>query len=224
MSKNKVTHLKKLQSGLAIYKTGNSQYWFARILIPKTKKYVRKSTKEKSRVSAEEVAYEILSDFKSNQGKYTHHNSLTSFKSYAARLSEHQKSMVGEERSERFLLDDLKIIERQGDGLNAFFGSKEVTDITTPLMREYFILLDQNREKPLAATTKNKHGVVIRKVLKLAAEEGVIPSVPLIPKFSIKDNPRVTFTEKEYKKFTQGIKSAAERGDVIRGNRLTSEF
>lgn len=224
MSKNKVTHLKKLQSGLAIYKTGNSQYWFARILIPKTKKYVRKSTKEKSRISAEEVAYEILSDFKSNQGKYTHHNSLTSFKSYAARLSEHQKSMVGEERSERFLLDDLKIIERQGDGLNAFFGSKEVTDITTPLMREYFILLDQNREKPLAATTKNKHGVVIRKVLKLAAEEGVIPSVPLIPKFSIKDNPRVTFTEKEYKKFTYGIKSAAERGDVIRGNRLTSEF
>jgi hypothetical protein len=129
--------------------------------------------------------------------------------------------MVGQERSERFLLDDLKLIERQSDGLNAFFGSKEVTDITTPLMRDYFSLLDQNREKPLAAITKNKHDVVIRKVLKFAAEEGVIASIPLIPKFSVKDNPRVTFTETEYRKFVQGIKNAADRGDIIRGNRLS---
>ena len=55
MSKNKVTHLKKLQSGLAIYKTGNSQYWFAPILIPKTKKYVRKSSKEKSTNSGDSI-------------------------------------------------------------------------------------------------------------------------------------------------------------------------
>ena len=91
-------------------------------------------------------------------------------------------------------------------------------------MREYFNVLDQKRETPIAATTKNKHGVVIRKVLKVAAEEGVIPSIPLIPKFSIKDNPRVTFTETEYKKFLQGIKRVALKGDVIRGNRLTEEF
>ena len=86
MSKNKVTHLKKLQSGLAIYKTGNSKNWFARILIPKTKKYIRKSTKEISRVTAEEVAYEIMSDFKGNQGGYTHHNTLTSFKIFTEKL------------------------------------------------------------------------------------------------------------------------------------------
>ena len=73
---------------------------------------MRKSTKEKSRITAEEVAYEILLDFKTNQGKYTRHNSLTSFKNYAAKLTEHQKSMVGQERSERFLIDDLKLIER----------------------------------------------------------------------------------------------------------------
>ena len=224
MSKNKVTHLKKLQSGLAIYKTGNSKNWFARILIPKTKKYIRKSTKEISRVTAEEVAYEIMSDFKGNQGRYTHHNSRTSFKSYAEKLIAQQRTMVGSERSDRFLVDDLKLLERQKDGLNAFFGTKEMSDITTPLMREYFNVLDQNRETPLAATTKNKHGVVIRKVLKVAAEEGVIPSIPLIPKFSIKDNPRVTFTETEYKKFLQGIKRVALKGDVIRGNRLTDEF
>ena len=84
--------------------------------------------------------------------------------------------MVGSERSDRFLVDDLKLLERQKDGLNAFFGTKEMSDITTPLMREYFNVLDQNRETPLAATTKNKHGVVIRKVLKVAAEEGVILS------------------------------------------------
>ena len=176
MSKNKVTHLKKLQSGLAIYKTGNSKNWFARILIPKTKKYIRKSTKETSRVTAEEVAYEIMSDFKGNQGRYTHHNSRTSFKSYAEKLIAQQRTMVGSERSDRFLVDDLKLLERQKDGLNAFFGTKEMSDITTPLMREYFNVLDQNRETPLAATTKNKHGVVIRKVLKVAAEEGVILS------------------------------------------------
>ncbi|MDC3309730.1 hypothetical protein OAV68_02390, partial [bacterium] len=145
-------------------------------------------------------------------------------KSYAEKLIAQQRTMVGSERSDRFLVDDLKLLERQKDGLNAFFGTKEMSDITTPLMREYFNVLDQNRETPLAATTKNKHGVVIRKVLKVAAEEGVIPSIPLIPKFSIKDNPRVTFTETEYKKFLQGIKRVALKGDVIRGNRLTDEF
>ena len=224
MSKNKITQIKKLQPGLAIYKTGNSKNWFARILIPKTKKYIRKSTKETSRVTAAEVAYEIMSDFRINQRRYTHHNSVTSFKTYADKLIRQQSTLVGSERSDRFLVDDLKLLERQEDGLNAFFGTKEITDITTPLMREYFNLLDKNRVAPLAASTKTKHGIVIRKVLMIAVEEKVIPSIPLIPKFSIKNNPRVTFKEEEYKKFIQGIKRLALKGDVIRGNRLTDEF
>jgi hypothetical protein len=81
MSKNKVTHLKKLQSGLAIYKTGNSKNWFARILIPKTKKYIRKSTKEISRVTAEEVAYEIMSDFKGAINSLLSNNAIWKHKS-----------------------------------------------------------------------------------------------------------------------------------------------
>ena len=51
-SKNKKTAFKRVRQGLAIFKTGQSRYYFARMWLPKKKKYVVKSTKETSRVDA----------------------------------------------------------------------------------------------------------------------------------------------------------------------------
>ena len=59
--------------------------------------------------------------------------------------------------------DDVKILERENDGLLAFFGKTAVSEINTQLIREYFEVLDENRDEPLVATTKNKHGVVLNK-------------------------------------------------------------
>ena len=65
-SKNKKTAFKRVRQGLAIFKTGQSQYYFARIWLPKKKKYVVKSTKETSRVDASEDKQKLLLEGLSN--------------------------------------------------------------------------------------------------------------------------------------------------------------
>ena len=61
-SRNSKTHTKTLRKGLSLYKTDASPYWFARIWVSGERKYVVRSTKETSRLVAEEVAEELLND------------------------------------------------------------------------------------------------------------------------------------------------------------------
>ena len=225
MSRNVVKDTVKLQTGLHIYKTGQSKYWYARITIPRTEKFIRRSTKETNRIDATKVAYELLQDFMATPIKYSSIGSPKAFRVYVEKLIDKQRRLVERrEKSPRYLKDDLKIINRVDDGLLAFFGDFPIDEITTSTMRDYFNLLDDTRDGPLASTTKNKHGVVLSKIFKTAAEEDVIRQLPLIPKFSIKDNPRVTFEEEEYKSFLGGIRKAIERGDKVRGHHITEEF
>ena len=56
--------------------------------------------------------------------KATKIGKLTSFKSFAEKLIAQQRTMVGSKRNDLFLVDDLKLLERQQAGLNAFFGTK----------------------------------------------------------------------------------------------------
>ena len=51
-SVNQITDKKPIRTGLSLYKTGRSQYWFAQIWVGAEKKYYRKSTKETSRIDA----------------------------------------------------------------------------------------------------------------------------------------------------------------------------
>jgi hypothetical protein len=224
-SRNQIKENLKLQTGLYLYKTGQSKYWYVRILIPKTKKRISRSTEETSRVEAKKVAYEIYQDFMTKPVKYTKIDAPNSFKIFADKLIKKQTGMVrAGERSIRYVKDDLKILERDNDGLLAFFGKTAVSEINTQLIREYFEVLDENRDEPLVATTKNKHGVVLNKVLKIASEDDAISKIPIIPKFSIKDNPRVTFTEDEYKLLLSGIRKAISDKVVVRGHLVTDEF
>jgi hypothetical protein len=58
----------------------------------------------------------------------------------------------------------------------------------------------------------------------MAAEFDAIKEIPLIPNFSVTDNPRVTFEESEFKKFLSSIKKCIKKGDVVRGHKITDEF
>ncbi len=58
----------------------------------------------------------------------------------------------------------------------------------------------------------------------MAAEFDAIKDTPLIPNFSVTDNPRVTFEENEYKEFLSSIKKCIKKGDVVRGHKITNEF
>ena len=113
-SRNQIKENLKLQTGLYLYKTGQSKYWYVRILIPKTKKRVSRSTEETSRIEAKKVAYEIYQDFMTKPVKYTKIDAPNSFKIFADKLIKKQTGMVrAGERSIRYVKDDLKILERE---------------------------------------------------------------------------------------------------------------
>lgn len=65
-SNNKISKLKQVRTGLAIYQTGRSPFWSVRLWDPVAKKYVRKSTKEVSRIEAAEAAIEFADPYKKN--------------------------------------------------------------------------------------------------------------------------------------------------------------
>ena len=159
VTRNQIKENLKLQTGLHLYKSGQSKYWYVRILIPRTKRFLRKSTAQTNRIDATKVAYELFQDFMTQPTKYTKIDAPNSFKFYAEKLIEKQRREVKTgAKSARFLSDDLKIINREDDGLLIYFRDYPIDEITTSAMRQYFDLLDDNRDKPLASSTKNKHG------------------------------------------------------------------
>ena len=221
-SKNKKTAFKRVRQGLAIFKTGQSQYYFARIWLPKKKKYVVKSTKETSRVDASEVAEEIYLKLK-NEGETFIYSPESKFNHFSKILMKQQKAMSGKTRSERFHKDDEKLILREIDGIDAHFGNWEINDITTFDLREYLSHLDDNRDKPLSASSKSKHLTVIGKILKVAYEMGKLDKMPFIPKVTSEDNPRPSFSESEYKKFLKTTRDLIQADTFVRGIKLTDE-
>ena len=132
MSRNQVKETVKLQRGLHLYKTGQSKYWYARILIPRTEKFIRKSTRETNRIDATKVAYELLQDFMTKPTKYTKIDAPNSFRIYVEKLIDKQRRDVETgAKSQRYLKDDLKIINRENDGLLVYFGDYLIDEIST---------------------------------------------------------------------------------------------
>ena len=221
--KQGISALREVRKGFAIFQKDSSPYWYARIWIPSQKKYLIRSTKEKSRVEALASAEEILQSLNENQLSVKVPRSR-SFSKYADELIKEQRRIAGEKRNPRFSRDDEKLILRKGDGIWEFFGERDIGSVSTADIRDYLNFLDDAREKPLALSTKNKHAIVIRKILKLAYDAREIDNVPPSPKIGTKDSPRASFTDAEYKLLLKTIREEAGRGVSVRGVPLTREL
>ena len=120
MCRNKKTHMKSIRSGVSIYKTDASSYWYARIWVSSKNKYFVRSTNEVSRIEAIEAVEEII--IKLNQDNdLSRVQETDTFSHFAELLMRQQALMSGKSRSERFASDDESIIKRHGDGLNSYF-------------------------------------------------------------------------------------------------------
>ena len=216
---NQKTHFKKVRQGLSIYKTGQSQYYFARIWLSKEKRYTVKTTKETSRLDALEVAEEIFEKLKQNKVSESR-----TFNHFSKILMKYQKSLSGKTRSERFARDDEKIILRENDGLNAYFGNRDINEITTFDLRDYLTFLDDSRNKPLSASSKSKHLTIIGKIFKIGYEKGSLKSMPIIPTVSKSDNPRPSFSEDEYKHLLKTTREVVDKNVKVRGLSITEEM
>ena len=223
MSRNAKTHLKTIRKGVSIYKTDSSPFWYSRIWVNSKNKYMVRSTKEVSRIDAIEALEEIIMKLKENTD-LSKVASKMMFSHFAGSLMKQQSAMSGKTRSLRFAKDDESIIQREGDGLIAYFGGRNINDITTYDLREYLSYLDDNRNASLSSSSKNKHLTIIGKIFKVAYEKDVLDRLPLIPKVSIKDNPRPSFTEKEYKLLLKTTKEVIQEQVKVRGILIDDEL
>lgn len=222
-SLNKKKTVKHLRRGLSIYKTGRSPFWHARIYDPEMKRYVVRSTKETNRLQAMDVAEEILADLKAKTNTNHAVSKDRSFEQYARVYSDMKQVQSKASRNRRAYSDEHKIIFRKTDGIVSYFGKYDVGRITSGMVRDYMILLDKRRNAPLAPSTKTKHAMMICKVLMVALEDGVIDIIPPMPKHRAKDAPRLSFTDKEYKRLLEVARACADRGDKVRGVEVTRE-
>ena len=223
-SLNSKKSIKQIRRGLSIYKTGRSPYWHARIYDPFKKKYVVRSTKETNRLEAAEVAEEILETYKSKQNAAHAVKKDRSFEHYANILFAMTEQKARSSRSKYAGRDMKKVLYREHDGLVSYFGKHDVAKITSGMVRDYLLFLDQRRSEPLAMSTKSKQCGVIRQVLMLALEDGLIDIIPQMPKQRTVDKPRVAFSDAEYNALLKVSRELADAGDkIVRGVPITRE-
>jgi len=214
-SKNGITSLKQIRMGLYVYKTGRSKFWYLKYWDQLAKKYVRRSTKEVVRLEALKAALEFADHYKSAGHPLHAAKKATSFEYYAKKLMAFQKG------KSKWSDCDNKLINRSKDGLIHYFGKYDVSKITTGMVRDYLIHLDENRSNRLAESTKSKHVIIIGKVLALTVEDGILNVLPVMPKQKTVDTPRHTFTDDEYKRFMKAAGECANQADVVRGVKIT---
>ena len=223
-SVNSKKTIKKIRRGLSIYRTGRSPFWHARIYDPVKKKYVVRSTKETNRIEAIEVAEEILETYKSKQNSSHATSKDRSFEYYAKLLADLNVQNSKSPRNKYTERDQNKLLFQEREGLISYFGKYDVGKITSGMVREYLLFLDKKRDKPLALSTKSKRCGVIRQVMMLALEDGIIDIIPPMPKQRRLDKPRVSFTEAEYKLLLKTAREIADGGEtVVRGVSVTRE-
>lgn len=161
------------------------------------------------------MAYEFADTYHSKANSDHAQKKTTSFEHYAKKLMTVQKG------KSKWSDGDNKLLNRSKDGLICYFGKYDVTKINTGMVRDYLVHLDQNRSKKLAESTKAKHTIIIRKVLMMAMEDGLLNVVPVMPKQKTVDTPRHTFSDDEYKRFLKAADECAKRGDKVRGVKIT---
>ncbi len=214
----------KIHKGLYIYKYKGTKNYFCKMFVG-NRKYVVRTTgevlKTEAKKKAEIIYQELMSD------KILGVNKLNEFNIYCDRLLEISKSKVISGTRKSRHLKDIRIWIEKDKGIRDYFGSKDITKITSSDIRNFFDYINEGREKPYTHSSMNKFNVIIKKIMGLAVESGVIQTVPSftieLNKTQNRDNPRISFTEKEYKLFLDTLKKCIEEEDFIKGNQITLE-
>ena len=213
-----------IHKGLYIFKWSDSKIYNCKMFIG-NRKYKIKSTGTKLKSEARKIAEEIYQGFKSDNILGV--NKSNEFNIYCDRLLDIAKSKVNSGTRKSTHLKDIRIWIEKEKGIRDYFGSKDITKITTSDIRNFFDYINEGREKPYTHSSMNKFNVIIKKIMGLAVESGVIQTVPSftieLNKTQNRDNPRISFTEKEYKLFLDTLKKCIEEEDFIKGNQITLE-
>jgi hypothetical protein len=219
----------KIYNGVSIYKVHGSQFYYVRIWDRDKKRYIVKSTRQTSEITARPVAQEYArSVFKAE----TKIEPEFTFKRFAIKLMSNYSAFAAKGELNTGYYKAIKwSIENPDWGLMKWFGKKDVRKITTRDFRDCMANLTKLRPD-LSSSSKNTVMAAFRNVMKVAREDGTIDTVPDTPRARQEDNPRPFFrfyplVDKDkdvYKKVLETAKRMAQEQLVIRGVPVTDEL
>lgn len=232
-SRNALTEkIVKIRRGLAIYKVGASPYWQCRMRIPSKGSYQCRSTQETARIEARKTAEELYDSVLQRHVVPEVRKELT-FDYFADKLIRKQYELAKRGvRSLQLAKGDEWLINNETTGLLKYFGGRDITQIRTKDVNAYLEFVKETRVEPFAFTTYSNRISCIRKILKVARDEGVIDTVPDTPRPPKKDNPRpffrfaplVSAKEDEYQKVLETAKQMAQEKVQVRWIPVTLEL
>jgi hypothetical protein len=181
----------RMPEALQIYRIAASPHWQCRYFIDG--KYIRKTTKTENKAEAIAFAKELYDSIRIadrlDQQKHPH-----TFAAAARKFLTHQESqIVVGDLDARNRYEDQRKLDKD---VLPFFRTMDVNKITKQTINEYLASLN-NRQ--LSKSTRNKHLIVIRKVLRQAYDGGSLKVLPSFPTIGQDANPRGFFDAKEYK-------------------------
>lgn len=104
-----------------------------------------------------------------------------------------------------------------------FFGEMDVGSITNAKIREFIVTL---QKKKLSPATIKHYCLVLKKILKYAADNDIISSAPNFPRVigANEMTRRAYFDLDEYKKLCDAADTLAKEGAIVRGTPVTGEL
>lgn len=225
----KLPSAKQVSKGVSIYRVSNSPYWMVRVWDRKRKKYITKTTSERSSVLAKEAAQELAISLLASQPVVPTEFTFENFAKKFLNKSRVQ-AKVGELNS-NYVKTMHWAVTNADWGLFEFFKDKDVRELRPHSWQEYLVWVSKRRPA-LAPSTQNTLAATFRNVLKVAQEEGAIGNIPQTPKVKTKDNPRPFFRfhplvkkdEDAYQKLLSEAKRMADNSVVVRGTEVTEEL
>lgn len=122
----------KIHPGLAIYRIDSSPYFYARIWQPKQRKYLVRTTKEKSQIRAIEIARELFSDM-ATKGELNAVDKKRTFAYFAERMIHRDisKARAGDANLKSAMNRETYLFSPRV-GLSTFIDHKDVAELTCP--------------------------------------------------------------------------------------------
>lgn len=222
----------KICKGLAIYKVGASPYWQCRMRIRSKGGYLCRSTHETTLIEARRAAEELYGSMLQRHAMPEVRKERT-FDYFADKLVKKQYELAKRGvRSLKLAKSDEWLVNNEMAGLSKFFGGRDITQIRTKDVNGYLEFVKDTRTEPFAFTTYSNRISCLRKVLKIARDEGIIDTIPDTPRPPKKDNPRPFFrfaplvSEKddEYQRILETAKQMAKEKVKVRWIPVTLEL
>ncbi len=203
---------------LKIFKVASSRFWWVRVFLSGRYRMSTLKTEKlrEAQESAKKFFYQALLDAELGTGKSTGKSLTRSFVSVGSKFIESQNVP---DKPRRYNDDRIRFNKE----LVPYFAEKDVGDISNA---DIGALAKQMQQGGRSPATVNQYLIVLRKILKYAADNRLISSVPNFPKVKGKGGMtnRDYFEQKEYEALVKTIEQMAGEGVKVRGVAVTLEY